>query len=390
MAIQFGRETVRDEYSDINTFGSPTGMSTYRVNTKKSAQATAGNAARAYQGAADDSMAGAVDAARGSLNLAMQGINAIQSGPYGQGINLAMEKLNKNYQLATDAAMGMGQNISQVEASAAALRPYAQDLNQYAATLWNQGGQLFNTGQGLTGTGQSILDMNAAAGGVAGEYVKWLQTIDPNRYVSMAASDVQNSFTNAQGQLNRQLTRAGSDASSTRTAALQQQMAQSLASALAGAKTRARMQGLSDQGKALQSALQQAQSMITQGADIQKAGTGIEGEAGTLKNAAAGVEANAGKLYAEAGSLRASQSSVLTQAGQLMAKYGDLSQNTAQLLVQAYGTATQASTALSKMQAEAGTYYAQVAQGYGSMAGDYLFGGAGSYGGNTRGASSTW
>lgn len=387
MAIQFGRETVYNKNSDINAFGQLTGLATYTPDVKRSAQATAGNAARAYQGAADDSMAGAVNAARGGLNLAMQGINAIQSGPYGQGINLAMEKLNKNYQLATDAAMGMGRDISQVEASAAALRPYAQDLNQYAATLWNQGGQLFNTGQSLTGTGQSILDMDAAAGGVAGEYVKWLQTIDPNRYVSMAASDVQNSFTNAQGQLNRQLTRAGSDASSTRTATLQQQMAQSLASALAGAKTRARMQGLSDQGKALQSALQQAQSMITQGADIQRAGADIEGRAGQLKTEAAGVEANAGKLYAEAGSLRASQSSALTQAGQLMAKYGDLSQNTAQLLVQAYGNATQASTALAKMQAEAGTYYAQVAQGYGSMAGNYLFGGERAYGGSYRGAN---
>ena len=73
--------------------------------------------------------------------------------------------------------------------------------------------------------------MNADPNSLAGQYIASLRNIDPNRYVSMAASDVQSSYQNVIGQIMRDLGRRGVDASSGRAMSLQQRLNDAMAAA---------------------------------------------------------------------------------------------------------------------------------------------------------------
>lgn len=401
-------------------------------------QGTAGSAARAYQGEADSMFDSSVASASGGVGFAQQGIDAARSSL--GNTNRAVGQMNLNAGIATDAARGMntyiadtrnmagatylaGQGMAQdinsvrdqarlVNGTATSMLPYANTLRGYADTLWGQGNDLVGRGTGILNVGNDILNMNAGAGGIAGQYVGYLNALDPNARVSAAASDVQSAYGNAEGQMNRAMGRSG--VSSGRSDALRQQFAQGLAAALAGAKTRARRQGLDDLGSALKDAMGVAQDMFTSGGNLVATGTQsqlgaaeaqkgaadvtatagqlqvqsgqLHGQAGQLQASQAGVYADAGGLYGQAGNLTAAQSNAYTNAGQLYGQAGALSVNNAEALVRAYGNATSAQQALSDAQSRAGMYYAQVAQGYGTLAGvQNLFSGGSSAGTTGKG-----
>jgi hypothetical protein len=309
--------------------------------------------AEGLQGTANASAASSVSDAQSGLSSA----NSFLSNIYG-----SVAGMQQTAQQALATANRMGGNISQIEGSANRLTPFADTLQNYGSTLWTQGRDIYGQGQGFMGTGNSILNMNADPNSLAGQYVAAMRSIDPNRYVSMAAADVQSSFSNAQGQMQRSLGRQGVAADSGRSAALQQQWAQALAAAQSGAKTRARMVGSKEKLAALQSGLGVATGLINTGSGVAQLGIQAQGTAGNMQNSAAGIVGTQGQLFGQAGQLRASQAGVQLSAGQLQGQSGQLS-------VSAANASASAAQMASQAQMQAANYYAQVAQGYGAVAG---------------------
>lgn len=375
--------------------------------------------AETYQQTANANMGAAVGSASGGLGLAQQGVGAAQNALNGLNLNVlpALQsgagslrslatQTNQFADQAAQSAAGMGQDIGAVRGQAAAvgaqgqaLLPYAQTIRGMADTLWNQG-------LNLAGQGGSIMALDETAPGLAGEITRWVQSIDPDKYVSMAAADVLSSGDNAAGQMLRAATRSGLDASSSAMQAQRQKLYASLAATLAGAKTRARQQGLAERGDALKAALSAAQGLLEQGMKGQTAGMEGQASAANVEAKAGDLMAASGQLYGTAGNLGASQAKAYTDAGQLkkaagdlegqaaslMATWGNLSLNGARTLVDAYGTAANASNALANMQAKAAQYYALVAEGYGA-AGSFNGGGGGGGGGGYRvtvSSDNTW
>lgn len=225
----------------------------------------------------------------------------------------------------------MADYTAKFNAQADALNPYIADYNRYADTLWNQGLGIFNTGGDMTGQGRNLMAMNGRndPDSLAGRYESWVRQLDPDRYVAMAAQDVQKSYDNVEAQQLRAMGRAGYDASSTKTAEFQQRMKQGLAAALAGAKTRARQQGLSDMGAALQAALGQAEQMVSLGMDISKAGASIEEAGAGLRGDAANLEARKAQIYGMAADNEKSRAAVYNTAAGIWATKAQIYNNAA-------------------------------------------------------------
>lgn len=338
-----------------SAFGRSFSWSPYMTQTQNvvDQNAMAGQVAVNYGRKADASIAG-------MLGAAQNGINSINSQagstyPYVQQAAQAYDSMGQGitgtYGAANDVR-GLGQQLT----------PYMETFRNYGDKMFSQGDALIGQGNGVIGQGQGILGMNANMGGLGGEYVKWLQSINPNSFVSMAAADTQRAGQNAQGQMDRSLSRSGVDAGSARSAALKQQYAQSLQSALAGAKTRARMQGLQAQGAALQGATGVAGNLIGAGAQLTGQGLQAQNAAGQMQQNAVQAGTSAGNMLNAAGQLQ-------SQGAQLQAAqgrgYGDLisSQN------QTLGLTLQAQQNLTQAQNAAAQYYAQTGQGWGQVAG---------------------
>lgn len=264
------------------------------------------------------------------------------------------------------------------------MRDYASSLSGMANTLWDQG-------TGLVGQGQSLLDLDASGGGLVGEYVSWLKSIDPDKYVSMAAADVQNAYNNTQGQMIRSLTRAGADASSTRTASFQQQFQQGLAAALAGAKTRARQQGNTERGAALAQAFGLASDFMTKGLSAQAQGAATQAQAAEVYSGAYSIESDAVKsaaaIEAQASELLGMISNNYKAAGELSSIAAGITLDSAKVIISAYGNVDSAYKALISAQSAQADYNAKMANTYASMSGSRMRTLFGNYGGGGGGGS---
>ena len=312
------------------------------------------------------------DAAQRALAYQQSGISNINAsiGSAQNALGLAQDVWGTSQpymQNAADAAGQMGGAVDAVRGSAAqvqgmgaALLPYMDTLGGYGDSLWGQGLGLFGQGQGILGTGQGILGLDASMGGLGGEMVKWLQSLDPGNMVSMAAADAQTAWGNAQGQMDRSLARSGVDAGSARSAAMRQQAAQSLAALLAGTKTQARMMGLSNYGAALKDALGSAESLLQTGAGLTGQGLNAQTAAGQMQQGAANVGGQAGSLFAQAGQLEGQAGSLLAQQSNAYAQLGTANAQMANALVNA-------ANGISSAQANAANYYAQLAGSMGAM-----------------------
>lgn len=338
-----------------SAFGRSFSWSPYTTRTENvvDQNAMAGQVAVNYGKKADASVAGMIGAAQNGINS----INALTGdvAPY--------------VQQANQAFLGMGQGIAGTYAAANDMRNVGNQITPYMDTFRNYGNQMYSKGDALLGTGnqvmgqgQGILGMDANMGGLGGEYVKWLQSINPNSFVSMAAVDAQRAGQNAQGQIDRSLSRSGVDAGSARSAALKQQYAQALASAMAGAKTRARIQGQQMQGTALQSGVQTANALLGQGSQIAGQGLQAQTAAGQMQGQAVQAGQAAGQMFNAAGQLQG-------QGAQLQSQQGAGYVNIAQTKNQTAGLTLQAQQNLTQAQQAAAQYYAQTGQGWGQVAG---------------------
>lgn len=389
-----------------STFAEFTGLTQGRVSTdpKEAAalsmgpygyyivdqQKTAGNMANAYQQVADGAMGKAVSSAGTGLSTALNNYNA--ASKLVPGASAYASKVNANADAATRAAMGIGTDISSLRKSAGMvaseaqnLRPYADTISGYGDEFWRQGQSLFDKGGVAIDQGNAILGMNRNVGGVSAEYLKWFDSLDPNRYVSSAASDTQQSFANAIGQMNRSLARVGSSSSGGNSQALKQQYGIALATALASAKTRARQAGLDAQAAGLDRLTSAATAMIGSGNDTTKTGLayqtqgeGAKAQAANVAQSIASLFAQSGSMYSQAGNLGATQSNALTNAGQQYSLASNVMNQAQSNANSAAGIVASAAGTAANAGANAANYYAQIAQGYGQIAGAYgLFAGAG-------------
>lgn len=317
--------------------------------------AIAGNASMNYQKNANQSILEMINAAQSGVNNA-NGAGLLANAQTG------ITRMNQFADEASQSAAGMTGAINNTNQTARNLSPYADMLRRYGGDVYNQGLGLAKYSTPYMTGAQDILGLNKDAGGAAGSYINSLLAIDPNAYVGSAASDVQNSFETALGQMQRQLSRSGVDAGSSRVAALTSEWARAKASAQAGAKTRARQTGLTDKLAAMQGSLGVAQNMSGTGANIAGQAAQQQVAGAGLVNQGAGVVAQQGQLYGQAGQLQGQQANAYTAAGQI-------TQGASQLGMGVLNAQNAAAAQLAQAQQAAAQYYSQTASGWGQLAG---------------------
>lgn len=240
---------------------------------------------------------------------------------------------------ARGSAAGITDAITRVNNTAESLSPYADILR--------------NLGIKTSGIGSSILSGDTSGGGLAAQYLNALGLasdaalqINPDRYVSMAAGDVQSSFDNAQGQFQRALSRQGVDAASgAGMSALRRQFTQSLATALAAAKTKARQAGLTEQVNALTQRTSMFKDALATGAALEQQG------ADNVAKAAGIVQAQ-GDMFATAGSLGATQANAFANIGGVEVNLGQLELSNNKLVQDALNNVAEAQQAMGKYYAD--------------------------------------
>lgn len=189
------------------------------------------------------------------------------------------------------------------------------------------------------GVGNDIRDLNAGAGGVAGEWVKNYNALSPDSLVSFAASDAQKSIENTRGQLTRTLSRSGVSPSSPAYVAALGEAKKYEQALLAGVKTRARLLGLKEQSGALAQGMTMALQSTGMGDQITKrAMASLEGASGAT-SAATQAEQGAAELSMKAASTGMAGTNYLANAQQVAADY----------------YSTQASSVLGLLQSKANT-----------------------------------
>lgn len=229
-----------------------------------------------YVDKTEDAIGGLQGTAQQAMDSSMKGLNMMKNllNPDGD-LTYAYNKTNQYAEDAYKSAMQMNPNLAHSEYA-------AYDMYHASDNLMDAANELY---------AMSASDPNS----LIGQYINSVKQIDPNRYVSMAASDTQKSFANAQGQLERSMARQGMGASA-QAAALQKNWGTALASALAGAKTKARQTGISERLNALKESV---------------------GLANEMQKQAAAEKESASNMQLNTAEARAKQADALTRAGQL-------------------------------------------------------------------------
>ena len=335
-----------------NTFSNPMSAA---WNPQASSGAT-GTGGGVGSSARQDAATGA-GYASSAVSAAQSGVNAVLAGKSNIDANLNL--LRGNAAAATAAANGMGADISairgqagKVNDAATALLPYADKLGGMGDTLWGEGSGLYEKAMDIFGQGGALVRMDPSAGGLAGEFINYWNSLSPDRFVSQAASDTQNSFQNAMGQAERDLARRGVSPSSGAYGALKKQGTIAMATALASAKQKARQMGYDLQSSQLDKMVAAAEKLYGMGNQTaqealaaQNAGVGAQKGAADVVQGAGQLYGTAGNLFGTAGQLGASQASALTSAGGLYGQAASIENQYLSTLNSAYGNLSQANTA---------------------------------------------
>ena len=288
-----------------------------------------------------------INGLRSSTKAADAGVGAAQSGVnavLGRGGQIQQAISNMNAQAGNVIGQGnaVNQTAQEVKDTYAKLGPIADFLSQYGIDLNNEWAKLSGQADSLYGQGNALLNMDANAGGLVGEFLKMFNFLSPDRYVAQGASDTQASFQNALGQAERNLSRRGISATSGAFGALQNQFAKQMAVATAAIKTKMRQYGIDQQKEWLGNMANVANTLL---------GTANQTEANALnaKNAAVsahGQAANAisaqGQGLAQAGSLQQSAGQLFASAAGIFGDAGQLQTSYLSLVNQAYGNLSKA------------------------------------------------
>jgi hypothetical protein len=248
--------------------------------------------------------------AKAGVGAAQSGVNAVLAG--GAQIRQDTGAMRDQAHLVNTQAGKVNQSADAILKNAEGLRPIADKLKGYGDDLWGQGSALWGESKDAFGQAGALTSLDPNATGLAGEFIKQYGLLSPDRYVSRAASDVQGSFNNAQGQVERDLQRRGVSAGSGASIALRKQYSQALATALAAAKTKARQMGIDEQSKMLETMTDAASKFYGMGTSAGSLASQVQGQAAEAQKGAAGIISDIGQQISSAGSLQ-------SNAGQLYA-----------------------------------------------------------------------
>lgn len=288
-------------------------------------------------------LSGAVNRADAGVSSAQSGVNAVLSG--GSDIRQTQDKISGQADKVNAQGAAINATADEVKAQYAKLNPIYQTLLGYGNDLWNEGASLSTEAKDIFGQGKALVSMDSSAGGLAGEFIKYWQSLSPDRYVSQAASDTQGSYSNALGQSERELARRGVSVTSGAYGALQRQFATSLATALAAAKTKARQTGLDQQAAQLDKMVSAANTLYNMGNATESNALQAKGLATSAQGKAGDIVAAQGQGYTQAGNLQATAGQMFSAAGNLYNAVGGLQTSYLTLLNNAYGQLASAQNA---------------------------------------------
>ena len=268
-------------------------------------------------------------------------------------------RINQYSQQAAAAAGGITNQVNDINMTAGKITTAADSLGElspllkeYGESMYGTGSDLINYGRGFLDQAQALMNMDGTGGGLVGEYISAISSIDPNKYVSQATADVTAMYANQLAQQNRDLARSGVDAGSARSVALRQQLGQAQATASAAAKFRARQTGNAERLAAIRGAVSDANALAGTGTSITSTGVSAQSAGANAIANAANVLAQQGSLYsssanaqAAAGNLLAAQANAYTNAGQLESAAGNLQINAANAAVNNAGLRVSAANA---------------------------------------------
>jgi len=204
--------------------------------------------------------------------------------------------------------------VPQVQNDAKAQRGFAADFSEMgdAAKL--------NAAPWLA-AGEGILGLDAAAPGMAGEWVKNYNALSPDSLVSFAASDAQRSNENTRGQMARTLSRSGVSMSSPAYMAALGEAKKYEQALLAGVKTRARLLGMKEQSSALAQGMNMALGATGMGDQLTRQALAATQAASGATSAASDAEVKAVGISAQANAMEQSGRNYLANAQQVAADY---------------------------------------------------------------------
>lgn len=299
-----------------------------------------------------------IDALAGSyLNRADNAIasmtGAAQTAVQGAG-NAGVAAAASAASSATQAAGTLNTTAGKMTRLADSTLPAADRIAGDAATLRRAGAASTAQAQPWLQQSQGLLNMDANAGGLSGEFVNLYQQFDPTLQMALAAADAR-SETQAQSESAvRALQRAGVSPTADALSSIRQRAMDTSAALVAAVKTKARQTGISLQLDAIQRGVAMA---------IQQAGVGE-----TFMRDAANEVASAAQAEQSGASIRQGAASIYGASGNLVSNAQQLIQAAANGQISANAAVIQANTALVNSFATAAEYYSTQASSFRGLA----------------------
>ena len=285
-----------------------------------------------------------------AVKTAQSGLNTVLSG--GGVIQSAIGNMNNQASNVIGQANLVNRTADDTRSVYDRLTPLADTLKGYGDDLWTKGMSLTEQANDVFGQGGALVRMDPNATGLAGEYIKYWNSLSPDRYVSQAASDTQAAQQNAMDQAQRNLSRMGVSPTSGAYGALQKQYQQTLATALAAAKTKARQVGLDQQAAQLDKMVGAANTLYNMGNQTQSQALAAQGAAADAQKGAGSIISAQGSGYAQVADLQAKAGALFGSAADIFGNAGKLQDTYLNTLNTAYHN-------LSSAQLAAADYYRQ-------------------------------
>lgn len=269
------------------------------------------------------------------VNAAQSGVNAILGG---RGVvDNAVQNMNDIASDTKQIGSSMLQIANDAKAQYDAMRPFADILGGYGNDLWGEGQSLSLQAKDIFGQGGALVNLDPNAGGLAGEFIKYWNSLSPDRYVSRAVSDTTSAFSNARGQAMRDLARRGVSMTSGNALEMQRKYLMDYATQLAASKTRARQQGLDAQASQLEKMTSAANTLYGMGNQLEANALSAKGQALSAQKGAADITGSVAQGYTNVGNLQGSAANVFSNVAQMYTNAANLNTNYLNVLQAAYG-----------------------------------------------------
>lgn len=281
--------------------------------------------------------------------------------------------MRKQAGLINGQANGINATAGQVKGLADKLAPVADQVGGMGDQLWAQGSALYDQANDVFGQGGALVTMDPSKGGLSAEYIKYWNSLSPDRYVSQATSDTQSAFQNAEEQAMRAQARQGVSAGSGNAAALRKQYAVAKATALAAAKTKARQVGLDTQAAELDKMVSAAKTMYDMGSENMSQALAAQNAGIGAKKSAGDIMGQAGSLYANAGQLQSTAGQLFGTAGNMFGNAGGLELDLSRQVMAGYNSVASAQQAAAAYYGKAAAEELHARAGGGGGGGQVIF-----------------